>query len=181
MKKCPKCGKKYIDDISNCPSCNIALEECKDTTSSELMYQNTSINEKINAFINNYISKMKVYHAAIIYISLIVIVFISYLCGTAKKYDNTYITKTFQIKKTNFEALTKQQNIYDEHKSTQESLNSEITNLQKQIDAITDFEEKQDSYNSELQNLSDQLNDLMSQKTQKKNQLNEIEYEISQY
>ena len=178
MKKCPKCGNRYADYMKDCTFCNVAVEECEDIGVSEWLCQ---IYQKIKSFINNHMPKVKIYHIAIIYIVLIAAIPVFYLCGTAKKYDDSYITKTFQSKMSDFDTLTKQQAMYKEHKSTQKSLNSEITEIQNKIDTITAFEEKQDTYNSEIQDLSNQVNNLSSQKTQKEKTLNDIEYELSLY
>lgn len=178
MKKCPKCENTYINDMQDCPSCGVVLEEYEDAT---IFEPSNEKHKTIRDVTHNCMSKIKIYHAVIICIVLVALVFASYMCGIAKKYDEAYITQTFQNKKNEFNDLLEQQTVYDKHKSTRESLNTEITEIQKKIDTITAFEEKRDAYNSEIQNLSTQINSLSLQKTQKEETLSNIENEISQY
>lgn len=178
MKKCPKCGNKYIDNMRECPSCNVALEQYEEITTFELLKRKY---QQIKNFIKPYTSKLKRYHVAIVYVALIALIFVSYGCGLAKKYDNSYIDKTFQSRKSGFDTLTEQQKTYDKHKTTKESLNSDILVLQKKVDNINDFEKEQETYNSEIESLSNQIDDLSSQKTQKEKTLSDIEDELSKY
>lgn len=187
MKRCPKCGEKYADYMQNCPSCNISLEIYEEVQISEQLHKiyqkiiDLPIIKKFNDFLHNCISKIKVYHIAIICIILVSVVFGSYICGTFKQYTNTSVSTTFKKNEDKFEELTALTKDYETHKKEKDALDTKISAIKKQLDTIKDFENKQNDYTSEIQNLTTQINNLTSQKTQKEKTLNDIEYELSQY
>ncbi|MCC8160828.1 MAG: hypothetical protein LIO53_05910 [Oscillospiraceae bacterium] len=84
-------------------------------------------------------------------------------------------------KRASFSELTDAEILYADYTAQIETLNTEIADIQAQIDTITDFESKQESYNAEIQGLSDQVSSLTAQKSEKEQTLNDIENELSQY
>ena len=123
--------------------------------------------------------KLKLYQIIIACVILIGIIFASYFIGFLKNYDDTYVYNLFQNRKSEFEDLTQAKELYDEHLSSKETLNKDISSIQEQLDIITDFEKKQNDFNKEIEALSKQANNMSEQKKQKEKTLKDIEDEIS--